>query len=591
VLLIVFALRHALVLAILAGTAWACGQLALGFKRASPDENAAPWPFVVALGLAVLAQAALLLGLGGWLRAPVVAALVIGLNVAAAGAWRRALNGGGGTLAASAATSALVAPPFLLALYPPLGFDQTLYHLPFVRAFAATGGLPFLPALRFPAFPPLAELLGAAVLLFGDDVSTQIVGWLAHAACVGLVFTWTRERASTAGGFLAAAMLAGSPIVVYLSATGYVEPLVGLFGVTSLYAADRARQRADGIDIGWIAVSAVFAGSAAGVKYLGLFFVPAAALLLIRRRAWRTTIRGLVWYGVVVVLALAPTYGRLVALTGNPLFPFYPAVFGSSLWDAQEFLGRRGVDQLLAASTFLWDATFRRQAVGGLPSWSPAFAFGAPLALLAAWRQPALRLRLLLLIAIGYLALAPVGAHYFLGIAPLWCVIVGVAASGLAGASSWGRRLLIAVAVTVALGGDAYTLYRVHKLGWPPTTRDGRERLLSAELPLYPAIAFLNRVGDRGNVYGVHAERMVDYADATLLGDYNGPWSYSRVEARASELGSLAKALDDPRASYLLIPAHDSSWTARASADPRLSPLYRDANATIYRLRPASGRR
>ena len=30
-----------------------------------------------------------------------------------------------------------------LALYPPTGFDATLYHLPFARAFAASGRLPF----------------------------------------------------------------------------------------------------------------------------------------------------------------------------------------------------------------------------------------------------------------------------------------------------------------------------------------------------------------------------------------------------------------------------------------------------------------
>ena len=34
-----------------------------------------------------------------------------------------------------------------------------MYHLPFARAFAASGGLPFLPALRYPMFPPLAEVV------------------------------------------------------------------------------------------------------------------------------------------------------------------------------------------------------------------------------------------------------------------------------------------------------------------------------------------------------------------------------------------------------------------------------------------------
>jgi hypothetical protein len=143
---------------------------------------------------------------------------------------------------AIAAITALTVPLFLPALYPRLGFDQTLYHLPSSRAFAASGGVPFLPALRYPVFPQLAEVLDAAVLLFAGDVATQLVGWTALVACIGLVFVWARELSSPAGGWIAAAMLAGSPIAFYLASTGYVEPLLALFGLAALYAAMRGRQ-------------------------------------------------------------------------------------------------------------------------------------------------------------------------------------------------------------------------------------------------------------------------------------------------------------------------------------------------------------
>jgi hypothetical protein len=701
----------------------------------------------VAIGLAILTQSAFLLGLAGWLRAPIVAAVAIGLlgaaAIAAAIAWRRtaaaSLDADGAAAAATEPTrnnvsaaaaapegsaagagslagvrradrrgdervggdgdsdsdsdsdrhrrvttwtvvAALACPPFLLALYPPLGFDQTLYHLPYARAFAASGGLPFLPTLRFPAFAQLAEVLNAAVLLFADDVSTQMTGWLALVTCAGLAFVWARElssaafershqlaqrmhdapeapdvtdvrdvtaesrdredRGAAAGGWMAAAILAGSPIAVYLGATGYVEPMLGLFGLASLYAADRARRQKD---VAWILAAGALAGSAASVKYLGLFFVPASALLLMLpgpaiasgsdgdgnrdsksesdsvdvsddtdagrrqrqrehqrqrqregerrvppRSTWLAVMRALAWYSLAAAAALAPTYGRLVALTGNPLFPFYPALFGSSPWDAQEYLGRRGVARLLAVSTFLWDVTFRRHAVGGLPFWSPAFAFGAPIALLGAWRQAALRP--LLLVAAGYLLLAPVNAHYFFGIAPLWCVIAGAAASRLAGPSRIGQRLLLAAAIVIALGGDAYTVYRVHKLGPPPTTMEGREQLLAAQLPLYPAIAFLNRTAGPVVVYGVHAENMVDYVTGTLLGDNNGPASFTHIATRARTLGSLGAALDEIHASYLLVPTLPLSapWTEQATAAPRLARIYSDDAATLYRVLPAS---
>jgi 4-amino-4-deoxy-L-arabinose transferase-like glycosyltransferase len=617
---ILFALRQALVLGLLACTAWSAGTLATGLLlRGRPQahlrrrEDTAPWPITMAMGLAILAQVALLLGFLGWLRAPIVATMAIGLNVAAAAAWRRTAMDAARVLAGmrrkDIATCAVVAalggPPFLLALYPPLGFDQTLYHLPFARAFAASGGLPFLPALRFPVFPQLAEALNAAVLLFADDVSTQMPGWLALVACAGLVFLWAREQSSAAGGWLAAAMLVGNPIVVYLAATGYVDPLLALLGVGSCYAALRARQRMDDIDlvgpvepvgrvdnvdgVGWLVIAGLLAGSAAGVKYHGLYFVPATALLFVRPRRddWRTMMRALVWYGVAAFAALAPTYGRIVALTGNPVFPFYPELFGTSPWAIEEHLGPRGLARFVGVSTFFFDITFRRHTVGGLPFWSPVFLVGAPLAMLGAWRQPSLRP--LLLIAVGYMLVAPIYAHYFLAIAPLWCIVIAVAAVRLVDSWPTGQRerLLLAATLAIALGGDAYTFYRVRTLGLPPATPAGREQLLSAHLPLYPAIAFLNRTAGPVRVYVVNAEHMVDYVAGTHLGDHNGPASYARVAERARTLGSLAAALDEVRASRLIVPNHASPWTEQTATDPRLSRIYGDDHATLYRVLPA----
>jgi hypothetical protein len=346
--------------------------------------------------------------------------------------------------------------------------------------------------------------------------------------------------------------------------------------------------RADGV--GWLIIAGALAGSAAGVKYHGLFFVPAVAMLLVRwrRDAWRASARVLVWYAVVAVAARAPPDGRIVALTGNPVFPFYPELFGSSPWAIEEHLGPRGLARFVGVSTFFFDITFRRHTVGGLPFWSPVFLLGAPIAILGSWRQPSLRP--LLLVAVGYMLVAPIYAHYFLAIAPLWCIVIAVAAVRLVGSWRTGQRLLLAATIVIALGADAYTFYRVRTLGLPPTTSEGRERLLSAHLPLYPAIAFLNRTAGPVIVYVVNAEHMVDYVAGTHLGDHNGPASYARVADRARVLASLAAALDEVRASHLIVPNGASPWTEQAAADRRLACIYRDGNATLYHVLPPATR-
>jgi Dolichyl-phosphate-mannose-protein mannosyltransferase len=626
--------------------------------EAASHEAPIPWALTMALGFAAIGQVLTLAGLAGMLRKPVVLAVTIGVHLAAIPAWRRVVAGAVAARLATQATAGrafgvaiaviIALTAFLLTLYPPLGFDQTMYHLPQTRAFAASGALPFLPALRYPIFPPLAEVLNASVLMFAGDVATQATGWVALMACAGLAYAWARDLATDdeiadaldgvadeargladaaegragalaqASGWLAAAVIAGSPIALYLAACGYVEPLLALFGGASLYAADRARITHDAR---WLVAAGFLAGSAASVKYLGLYFVPAAALLLVwhapgrvvRPAAFtsstRVARRDVVIYGVAAAAALLPCYGRLIAHTGNPVFPFFPELFGANQWAEDIITGPSGATRWMLTVTRLWDVTFRREAIGGLPHFSPAFLCALPVIVIAAWQHR--RFRAPLLIAIGYLVLAPTHAHYLFTIAVLWSALGGAAvAAVLLNVRSvrsvrhdrHGRSVrdvgharrrgssnaMIAAAVLLACGGEAYALHRVYRLGLPPVTSEGRERLLAEQRLLYPAIAWLNRNAGPVTLYAINAELMVDYASGTLLGDYNGAASFDRMEARVRATGSVAAALDALGASHLLVPkdasASSSTWNAEASRDPRLTRIYSDDHATLYRV-------
>ena len=549
-----------------------------------------PWGLSMALGFALIAQLLLLAAMVGMLQRPIVLALTIGIHVVAVPRWRHLITTTIGTAAPAVQAGALILvvaalPAFVLTLYAPLGFDQTMYHLPVARAFAASGGAPWLPALRFPIFPQLAEVLNAAVLLFAGDVATQATGWVALAASLGLAYAWARNlggnaHSARAGGWLAVGIIAGSPIAVYLAATGYVEPLLALLVGASLYAADRAR---DTGDARWLVAAGALAGSAASVKYLGLYFVPAVVLVFARRGPWRVVVRDLAIYGVAAFVALLPWYGRLVAHTGNPLFPFYPELFGASAWADASLMGARGAERWRLALTRLWDVTFRRHAVGGLPHFSPAFLLALPIVLFGAVRHD--RLRRLLLAAAGFLALATTHAHHLFAIAVLWAALAGAAAATLLPARP---ALLMATALALACGGELYALYYLSRLGLPPTTSEGRDQFLAVQLPLYPAIAWLNRQAGAVTYYAVAAERMVDYASGTQFGDFNGPASFTRMEERVRAAGSVAAALESIGASHLLVPAHASFWHDEASRDPRLARVYEDGQATIYRV--GSGR-
>src|SRR5262245_3999244 len=173
---------HVLALFALGATAWVAGRVALWrFPLADGAEGVA---VPMALGLAGLGLLLLGMGLLGLLsRGPLFRLLAV-IHLAGWKAWREAARSTKALLAVpwrwlvAVGVLAVTARFFILALYPPTAFDETMYHLPFARAFVRTGGVPFLPDLRFPAFPQLGEILMAGVLaLTGQDVATHLVQW------------------------------------------------------------------------------------------------------------------------------------------------------------------------------------------------------------------------------------------------------------------------------------------------------------------------------------------------------------------------------------------------------------------------------
>lgn len=566
-------------LALLAVTAWVAGRLATR-RWIEMEDGLERFAVSTALGLTLLAHAAFALAAAGLLTRSMLIALAAAIHLLGIPVWREALGAWRWKVAPGLAVA--VAPLFVLALYPPTGFDETLYHLPFARAFAETGSMPFLPELRVPVFPPLNELLFAVLLILADDVSTHLVQLASTLAAAALLIAWGRRSFSPAAGWLAAAALLGNPIVVHLSGTAYVEPLLALFVTAAVYALERWRESQA---TAWLVLAALFAGSAAGVKYLGLFFVAAVFLAALptawRERRWRD----LALAAAAALAVLAPTYGRILGHTGNPLFPFYPEVFGSSPWDPQPAPPRSVEVRAVEYLRIPWAVLFDRRSVGWQPPYSPAYLLASPLLAAGFVRDP--RVRRLLGIALGYSLLFPLlppDSRYLTIVLPL-------ASLGLAGALTRWRlrpRVLAALAVLLFLPGWLYALYGLHREGALPVSPAEREAYLRRELPAYAALQHLNRLRGRDYVvYGVHAENLVYHAEGTLLGDWNGPASYARVLPAMGDPEAFHRRLRQLGVEYLLLPRDRAAPLSEAPAwRRRFRRIYADRAAVLYELSP-----
>ncbi len=589
----------------LAATAYLLGRLAtrrLAFAGRLEREEVS-----VVLGLALAAHLLLLLGFAGLLRPLPMLLLAAGIHAAGFRAWRELWadrRGRSGSPLWRWPVAVLgLAPLVLLALYPPTAFDATMYHLPFARAFAESGGVPFLPDLRFPVFPQANEVLFAAVMLFGRDEAAHGVQLLATLLTAVLLLAWGRQAfpSCRAAGWLAAAIFLGNPIVVYLAGTGYVEPGLALFVTASLYALERWRGTGGR---GWLALAALFGATAADVKYLGLFFLGSAGLMVLlaggRSRSVSSRLRDGILFAAVALLFLAPWYLRIYVHTGNPIFPYLTQVFGENLWQpfARQEIEEALLPRLMRWARLPWDVVFERASYGQSPPFSPVYLAALPLLVFGAVRDGLVR-RLLWIAAVYAFVFTwlPADSRYLVSVLPL----AGLAVAGSVAAASarWPRLGFRGWAAAFCLGcflpGWLYAGYRIARQGPLPVTTEQREAYLARGLPLYPAIARLNRTHGSGyTLWALYGERMVYFADGRCLGDWTGRASFGRVLAAARDAESLHRELRRFGVTHLLVPARLGETGAPVRlpipGDAELRRwfrlVYQDPNARVYALRP-----
>lgn len=602
----------------LAATAWVLGRLAAGALGLGFEGRLEKGAVAAALGLALLSHLFLLLGFAVGLRRLPLLLLAAGILGLGFRVWRELpgdLRGAPGPRRGLgiAIAAAGLAPLVVLALYPPTAFDATLYHLPFARAFAESGGVPFLADRRFPVFPQANEILFAALMLFGRDVAVQGLQLLATLLAAVLVGVWARRAWPEwrPAGWLAAAVFLGSPIVVHLAATGYVEAGLTLFVTASFYALERwpgggdghGQARTDKERKGWLAVAALLAATAADVKYLGLFFLGAAGLWVLlaggRSRPTAARLRGGLLFAAVAAAFLAPWYLRIYAHTGNPLFPFLPKVFGGSSWEVTGLEGDGSMLAMLARWLRLpWDVVFARGCYNQQPPFSPVLLAALPLLAWGALRD--FRVRRLVLIAGAYTFVflwLPRDSRYLVPALPL--LALAAAGSLAAVVRRWprlaGRSLAAVLCLGAFLPGWLYAGFRIVRQGPPPVTADGREAYLARKLPAYPAIAWLNRArGPSYTLWALHAENMTYFAAGRFLGDWFGPESFGRVLAAGRDAESFHRELRRLGVTHLLIPERGALGQVIVPPVPdddafrrRFAIIYQDPGARLYALRPA----
>ncbi|MBI2095260.1 MAG: hypothetical protein HYT89_03740 [Candidatus Omnitrophica bacterium] len=260
---------------------------------------------------------------------------------------------------------------FIAAQAPVIGNDALVYHLYFPRWYVETGGFVYEPTHARSLWPSFIGMAYTAALLVQGTALATLFSWLAAPLTAGLTFLTGiylfRDRAVS---FLALGLFLATPVVWMQSVYPYTDNAVMLYLFLSYLAAWIWKIRGYGFKDAFIL--GLFLAALVSAKIFGL--IPAVLLAalhlwgMLRSRSvsWRKKSLSSFLAVVVCLVFSGFWYGRSYILTGNPVFPFLSAWFGSGF--EQHMVGFHILPKTLLNLLLLpWNLAYRVDVFGGEP--------------------------------------------------------------------------------------------------------------------------------------------------------------------------------------------------------------------------------
>lgn len=499
--------------------------------------------------LAVLAAGAAA-GLRGW-RWPLDAAR---------GYWSRASRSE--RLLALAAGAVLLATG-LVAMAPLTGSDAAHYHFSAPRLLL--GGTP--PAETQTLHAHFVGQLHGMILfglrLGGERLALGLL-WLGGALTAAATFVLARGLMPGRWALVAALALLLAPMAFWqMTVAGAPDIWMAFYTLLAVLAALRSL---GGPPARWLAAAAFFAGLVAGGKLIGWTLPLLLCLWVLYERPGG---RGLRHALLCAAVALAAGGAPLVAswaATGNPLFPFFTGQLGPegiNSYAVEVTLNGARAEGFSLAPERLLGYPVRLALAGaeyGLGQlYGPLVLALGPLVLLLLRLEP--RVRLLLVVWLGTLAVNAVTSQSGRFLLPVFPIALSLVMAGLAEARTRGLRIVhlagcAAVAISLAFGAASFVVYARDFL--PVATGfEPREAFLERMAPDYRLTQFVNRamVGREGRVLIFF--RHTYYLEAPFL---PGNPEHS-MELDPARYGSAARLLEYCR-------RREVRWVVKAGAYP-----------------------
>lgn len=460
------------------------------------------------------------------------------------------------------AMAAIALSHFVAALMPEVMFDALTLHLFVPSQIASRHEWGFDPSLYAMALiPMIGDWLFSIVYMFGGESAARLLN-------VGFTYLliWQGYKlvmwagGTRRGAHWMALLFLSSPIVFTETSSLFVESVWSVFimqGVLALVCQTPETGRSD------IRGAGLMLGFAAATKAVTLSVLPALlpfAVLYGRIRANLYSMRS-VGAGLLLFLSVgAVPYVTAWAISGNPVFPFFNAIFESPYFPAVNF------DNLLYHSGASWDLAYRvafssgryLEASNGAGGFQWLILLPAALVVLF-WTQnkKAILLFLIASIAITLVFYSQSYLRYVYPAILMLTVVIGTALSKFPGQSvvivrSFGLATLLAVGLNLLFLTSGTWAYRDFPIAIL-FDKVAYQRYVEMRAPTRPSVQLVNLLNTEQAPVAFFSQPFGAglQADALYPNWYN--YEFKEKIDKVKDAESLANVLNEYGVNYVLL--------------------------------------
>jgi len=309
------------------------------------------------LGVVLFSQLFLLIGLASWIDSYLYwTILVVGAFCAWPGLRRLVgelwtshkledtLEPGWLRVALKLALAVALALAFVSAGAPVSDWDSREYHVGGPQRYIRDGSVQFYADDVTLTFYQGQSMLNLWLMVLGSDSAAQVLSWWFAIGLVLSVYSLAKRAYGQGTGIVAAVIVGTFPLVAERGIQPSPDMASTMMSLVLVYLGLESGRQAY-VGVGWAVAIGVLAGGAVIFRLNAALFLVAAGLLVpvwwwMCRVRW-THVALLCVIGCTAFIAMIlPWALRNYTWTGNPVYPFFSAWFGSWAWpkDASQYL-------------------------------------------------------------------------------------------------------------------------------------------------------------------------------------------------------------------------------------------------------------